>query len=69
MIGEYVETAALSYVIDPATGSGPEPPQRKAFIKALTGVIVGSKFYGSAGSHVGEVLELVSNGATLQSEA
>ena len=69
LIGQYVETSVLLHVISPTAGPGPELPQRKAFLKVLTGVLSGSKFSGSAGSHVNEILDLVSDDAILNSEA
>lgn len=69
LIGQYVETAVLLHVISSAAGAGPELPQRKAFLKVLTSVLVGSKFSGSAGNHVGEILDLISDDTILKSEA
>ena len=69
LIGQYVETAVLLHVISSAAGAGLELPQRKAFLKVLTSVISGSKFSGSAGKHVEEILDLISDDAILKSEA
>ena len=69
LIGQYVETSVLLHVISPTAGLGPELPERKAFLKVLTGVLSGSTFSGSAGSHVNEILDLVSDDAILNSEA
>jgi hypothetical protein len=69
LIGQYVETAVLLHVISSAAGAGLELPQRKAFLKVLTSILAGSKFSGSAGKHVGEILDLICDDAILKSEA